>query len=32
VKAEGSTANVTPDKLQATMHEKMARPKDEKVA
>ncbi len=32
VKAEGSTSNITPDKLQAAMHEKQAKPKNEKVA
>ena len=32
VKAEGSTSNITPDSLQATMHEKQAKPKDEKAA
>ncbi len=31
-KLEGATANVTPDALKASMHEKMAKPKDEKVA
>jgi hypothetical protein len=29
-KMEGATANVTPDALQATMHEKAARPLNEK--
>lgn len=32
VKMEGSTANITPDSVQAAMHEKMAKPKNEKVA
>lgn len=31
-KLEGATSNVTPDALKASMHEKMAKPKDEKVA
>lgn len=32
LKLEGATANITPDSVQAAMHEKMARPKDEKAA
>ena len=32
LKLEGATANIMPDSVQAAMHEKMARPKDEKVA
>jgi len=32
VKAEGSTSNITPDSVQAALHDKMAKPKDEKAA
>lgn len=31
-KMEGAAANLTPDAVKASMHEKMAKPKDEKVA
>jgi len=31
-KVEVATANITPDAVKAAMHEKMAKPKDEKVA
>jgi short-subunit dehydrogenase len=32
LKVEGATANITPDAVQAAMHEKMAKPLDEKNA
>ena len=31
-KMEGATSALTPDALKAAMHEKMAKPKDEKAA
>ncbi len=32
LKLEGATANITPDSVQAAMHEKVAKPKNEKAA